>query len=174
MCAHWNNKDIPHKGWILVDVIDVRDDGQPADETDYEKCMMCGNEKIGYWLMVEQKGLDGKYRVGCICAEKMTEDYINPREREKELKRKSNERISWVKKKWKTSKSGNTFRIIDGNNLVVFNDKITGKYKCIINDKFGSVTYNDLSAAKIGLFKKMEELKQKGRWRRYSNSDALE
>ncbi len=167
MCAHWNNKDVPHKGWILIDVIDIREDGQPMDETEYEKCMMCGNEKIRYVHIVEHKDLDGEYRVGCICAEKMTEDYFNPREREKELKRKSNERISWVKKKWKISKSENHYLNIDGNNLVVFNDKISGKYKCKINDKFGTNTYNDISAAKIGLFKKMEELKQKGKWQKY-------
>jgi hypothetical protein len=28
MCVHWNNKDVSHKGWILVDVIDIRE-GEP-------------------------------------------------------------------------------------------------------------------------------------------------
>jgi hypothetical protein len=164
MCAHWNSKDVPHKGWILIDVIDIREDGQPIDETEYEKCMMCGNERIRYVHIVEHKDFEEEYRVGCICAEKMTEDYVNPREREKELKQRSNERISWIKKKWNTSKSGNHYLNIDGNNLVVFDDSITGKYKCKINDKFGSKTYNEISAAKIGLFNKIEELKQKGKW----------
>lgn len=164
MCAHWNNKDVPHKGWILVDVIDVREDGQPPDETDYEKCMMCGNEKIRYVHIVEHNEIEEQYRVGCICAEKLTEDYVNPKEREKELKRKSNERISWIKKKWKISKSGNHYLNIDGNNIVVFDDKISGKLKCKINDKFGSKIYNDISAAKIGLYNKIEDLKKKGNW----------
>lgn len=164
MCAHWNSKDVPHKGWILIDVIDIREDGQPIDETEYEKCMMCGNEKIRYVHIVQHKDIEEEYRVGCICAEKMTEDYVNPREREKELKRKSNERITWIKKKWKISKSGNHYLNIDGHNLVVFDDAITGKYKCKINEAFGTKTYNDLSAAKIGLFNKIEDLKQKGKW----------
>jgi len=164
MCAYWNNKGIPQKGWILIDVIDIREDGQPIDETEYEKCMKCGNERIRYVHIVEHKEIDQQYRVGCICAEGMTEDYVNPQRREKELKRKSNERISWVKKKWKNSKSGNTYLNIDGHNLVVFRDKISGKYKCKINDEFGSNTYHDISAAKIGLYNKIEELKKKGKW----------
>ena len=48
MSTRWNNKNVPHKGWICIDVIDVREDGQPVDETEYETCMMCGNERIRY------------------------------------------------------------------------------------------------------------------------------
>jgi hypothetical protein len=31
-----------------VDVVDLRADGESADETDYATCQMCGNEKIRY------------------------------------------------------------------------------------------------------------------------------
>jgi hypothetical protein len=36
MYDHWNSKDVPYKGRILVDVIDVRGDVQQVDITDYE------------------------------------------------------------------------------------------------------------------------------------------
>jgi hypothetical protein len=164
MCAHSYNKDVPHKGWILVDVIDVRDDGRPVEETDYETCMMCGNEKIRYVHIVEHKDIEEQYRLGCICAEKMTQDYLNPRKREAELKNKNNRRINWLKRQWRTSASGNSYLNIDENNVGVFKDAKSGKYKCRINDDFGKLLYNDLNAAKIGLFNKIEELKQKGKW----------
>ncbi len=40
MSNYWNISGVPHKGWNLIDVIDVREDGQSEDETDYEICMM--------------------------------------------------------------------------------------------------------------------------------------
>lgn len=43
MSNKWNQPNIPHKGWSLEYVYDIREDGQSADETDYETCMMCNN-----------------------------------------------------------------------------------------------------------------------------------
>jgi hypothetical protein len=40
MANLWNTSGIPHKGWTLMSVIDIREYGQSADETDYEVCMM--------------------------------------------------------------------------------------------------------------------------------------
>ena len=46
--ANWDVKGIPHKGWTLNNVVDVREDNQPKEETVYQTCEMCGNEKIRY------------------------------------------------------------------------------------------------------------------------------
>ena len=46
--GRWDQPGVPHKGWQCVDVVDLRADGGPADETDYATCQMCGNEKIRY------------------------------------------------------------------------------------------------------------------------------
>jgi hypothetical protein len=97
----------------LVDVIDVREDGQPEWETDYETCMMCGNEKIRYVHIVEHTEVGEEFRVGCTCAEKMTNDYLNPERRERELRNRANRRISWTKKDWKRSKNSNYFLNIE-------------------------------------------------------------
>lgn len=45
---HWDQRGVPHKGWHCVDVVDLRADGESADDTDYATCQMCGNEKIRY------------------------------------------------------------------------------------------------------------------------------
>ena len=37
--------DLPYKDSNLID---VNEDRQSEDETDYETCMMCGNEKIRF------------------------------------------------------------------------------------------------------------------------------
>jgi hypothetical protein len=96
MANFWKQQGVPHKGWTLVDVIDVREDGQPEWETDYETCMMCGNEKIRYVHIVEHPEIEEEFRVGCTCAEKMTSDYLNPKRREKELRNKASRRINWL------------------------------------------------------------------------------
>ena len=63
----WEHPDVPHKGWRCVDVVDLRADGESADETDYATCQMCGNEKIRYVHIMEHPDLDENFEVGCVC-----------------------------------------------------------------------------------------------------------
>ena len=166
MPNRWNLEGIPHKGWNLTDVIDIREDGQSEDETPYESCMMCGNEKIRYVHIVEHQLVSEEFRVGCVCAEKMIDDYTTPKQKENELRNKNNRRINWLKRKWKTSRKGGQFINLDGNNIGIFNDKMhNDKYKCRINGKFGELLYDTADLAKLGLYRKIEDLKAKGRWR---------
>ena len=72
----WDQPGVPHKGWHCVDVVDLRADGESADETDYATCQMCGNEKIRYVHIMEHPDLDENFEVGCVCAEKMSDDYV--------------------------------------------------------------------------------------------------
>lgn len=68
----------------------------------------------------------------------MTEDYLNPQKLENELKIKNTRRIGWIKRKWNTSKSANLYLNLDGNNVGIFIDENSGKYKCRIDKLFGS------------------------------------
>ena len=68
----WDQPGVPHKGWHCVDVVDLRADGESADETDYATCQMCGNEKIRYVHIMEHPDLNENFDVGCVCAEKMS------------------------------------------------------------------------------------------------------
>lgn len=164
MANYWKQQGIPHKGWTLVDVIDVREDGQAELETDYETCMMCGNEKIRYVHIVEHTEVGEEFRVGCTCAEKMTNDYLNPERRERELRNRANRRINWTKKDWKRSKNGNHFLNIEEHHLLIYRDKKTNKYKVKIGVTFGKKTFDTLEKAKIAAFNGMEYLKDKGEW----------
>jgi hypothetical protein len=64
---YWNQTGIPHKGWDLYNVIDVRENGEEEWEANYETCMMCGKEKIRFVHLVSHPEVKNKFRVGCVC-----------------------------------------------------------------------------------------------------------
>lgn len=161
MANYWKQQGIPHKGWVLVDVIDVREDGQSQWETEYETCMMCGNEKIRYVHIVQHKDIVEEFRVGCTCAEKMTNDYLNPERKERALRNKANRRINWIKKHWRRTKTGNYYLRVDGYFLLIYIDKKTDRYKVKIDKVFGHKLFDNLEKAKIAAFNGMEYLKEK-------------
>ncbi|MBE9462052.1 hypothetical protein ACFP1I_12510 [Dyadobacter subterraneus] len=164
MANYWKQPGIPRKGWILLDVIDIREDDQSESDTNYETCMMCGNEKIRYVHVVEHSEMSSEFRVGCSCAEKMTEDYVNPARREKEIRNRSSRLLNWTKKQWKKSKNGTHYLKIEERLLLIFQDKKTSKYKVKIGDTFGKKAFDKIEKAKVAVFKGIEFLKEKGRW----------
>jgi hypothetical protein len=164
MTNYWKHLGIPQKGWMLVDVVDIREDGQTACETEYETCMMCGNEKIRYVHIVKHVEVGEEFRVGCSCAEKMTNDYVNPKQRESQLKNRASRRINWMKKNWKVSKNGNLFLKIEGRLLLIYQDKKSNKYKVKIGEQFGTKSFDTLELAKIAAFNGIEYFKEEGTW----------
>jgi len=164
MSNQWKQEGIPHKGWILEDVIDVREDGQDEEDTDYETCMMCGNEKIRFVHIVTHKEIEEEFRVGCVCAENMTNDYVNPRLFEKKLRSRATRRITWTKKPWKISQNGNHYLNYEEHHLLIFTDNQTNKYKVKIGDIFGKKSFDSHESAKIAVFNGIEYLKDKGIW----------
>lgn len=45
MLNYWKIQGVPHKGWRLLDVTDIREDGQSECDTEYECCMMMWSRK---------------------------------------------------------------------------------------------------------------------------------
>jgi len=161
---YWNQEGIPHKGWDLDDVIDVRENGEEEWEANYETCMMCGKEKIRFVHVLSHPEVKDQFRVGCVCAEKMTEDYANPKLREKELLNRANRRANWIKRDWRISRNGNFFLNVNGSNVVIFRDNRTNKFRVKIDEIFGRKTFDTLPKAKIAAFNGLEYLKEKGDW----------
>jgi hypothetical protein len=83
----------------------------------------------------------------------MTNDYVNPEKREKELRNRATRRVNWTKKQWKISKNGNYYR-----------DEKTKKYRVKIKDTFGKKAFDTLEKAKIAAFNGMEYLKEHNKW----------
>lgn len=149
----WDKPGVPHKGWSCVDVIDIRGFGQDADETLYETCRMCGHENIRYVHVMEHRDFAGQLRVGCVCAEKMTGDYVGPKQRERKLKSKASRRAKWLTRKWRRSAKGNAFLNISGHNLGIFPNQFKpGWWKYRIGRDFSSESFPSEEGAKLALF----------------------
>ncbi|NSX86358.1 hypothetical protein G6L86_12255 [Agrobacterium tumefaciens] len=76
---------------------------------------MCGREEIRYVHHMVNEDYEGGLDVGCVCAEKMEDDYVNPRRRERDLKNVAARRKRWLTRKWKTSQSGNPYLKTDAS-----------------------------------------------------------
>jgi hypothetical protein len=164
MSNRWNIPNIPHKGWILQDVIDVREDGQSVDETEYETCMMCNNERIRYVHIVTHSDVEEEFKVGCVCAEKMTNDYLTPKRLEKKLRQRTARRINWVKKLWKQTENGNHTFVFEEHRLLIFKDKKTNKFKCKIGSVWGKKSFDTVEQAKNAVYNGIDYLKEKNEW----------
>lgn len=82
----WSDPGVPHKGWVTTAVIDLEEPKQV--------CEMCEHQHIRYVHFMYHPKYPVELECGCICACHMSEDYVTPVEREKELRRKSQRRQS--------------------------------------------------------------------------------
>lgn len=93
MFRYWTKSDIPQKGWTLREVKELHE----AEHT----CEMCGQEKIRFVQHLDHIGQGATIQVGVVCAEKMTEDYVTPRQKERDARNRSKARANWLKRKWR-------------------------------------------------------------------------
>lgn len=161
----YNQEGFPHKGWVLFDVEDVRLDGQISMAyAPYETCDACGREEIRYVHILEHRNYDRQIRVGCNCAEKLTDDYINPSARERELRNRASRYANWFNREWKSTLSGNIRLKTEGHELLIYRDKKTGKYRVKIDETFGKKHFDTKVDAKEAAFKGIERLRERGEW----------
>ena len=66
----WSQTGVPHRGWACVGIEDLE---EPA-----QFCEMCESVEIRYVHLMEHPDYPETLGVGCICAEHMEEDYVNP------------------------------------------------------------------------------------------------
>lgn len=144
---------MPRKGWRCVEVYDVRDEGVAADDTEYATCEMCGKEQVRFVHIVEHDDFSERLSVGCICAMKLSGDYVNPRDQEVKLKNKALRKKKWLTRKWRVSAKGNEYLNVGGLNLLVLPNRFQeGLWKYKINDRFSRQSYASAEQAKIALF----------------------
>ncbi len=105
--------------------------------------------------------------VGCVCAENMEQDYVRPRERERDLRNAAARKRRWLTRNWRVSASGNDFVNTDGTNIVVFK-RSNGTWSTRITDRFSGAkkysrrTYATQDAAKLKAFDALIFLKMRG------------
>lgn len=71
----WNKKGLPHKGWRIVDVSDLRDP-QVGNVSRYATCQMCGRRGIRYLYVMVHADITSALAVGRVCAEAMSRMYL--------------------------------------------------------------------------------------------------
>ena len=163
----WDQPNVPHKGWIFLDVIDT--------ETAEANCEMCGNERVRYVHIMAHTDYSERLNVGCVCAEKMADDYVNPRRRERALRNAAAKRVRDKQRElddketrrqqilaavWQESKNGNPYLRInlhysDSINIwtrkihsVVVKSKFTTSWAFSVDGVFSSYKYASADAAK--------------------------
>jgi hypothetical protein len=161
MSNRWDKPGVPHKGWSCVNVFDTRADGESADEASYDECQMCGNEKIRYVHVMRHPEHPEELHVGCQCAEKMSDDYFGPKEKEKALRGRAGRRAKWLQRKWRLSANGNLWIKVDGNRFIVMADRFKqGKFLGFINGVRISFSFHSQEQAQFALFDAAERLKE--------------
>ena len=152
----WRQRGLPHKGWRLIAVYDSRDAESHGDSPRYEVCQMCGNEQVRYVHVLDHDDVAESIEVGCVCAENLCEDYSDsgPRARERRLVNRAARRNKWLKRKWRHSAKGNDFLNVEGNNVVVYQQK-SGRWGYRINSTFSVASYPTEDAAKLALFDRL-------------------
>lgn len=149
----WDKPGVPHKGWRCVDVADM--------EEAVETCEMCGHENIRYVHYMKHYDHPDTLGVGCVCAQKMTGDYVNPKAREKKLRSRAGRKARWLSRRWKISRKGNPYLRVDGVHIVIFPYKKgarKGKWGFKIDEEFSQKGYDTIEEAKLASFDGFWEL----------------
>lgn len=123
----WNRVGIPHKGWICIGVEDVAESVDYDEDIEYEQCEMCGNEKIRYVHIMQHPDFPEELHVGCVCAEKMSGDYVNPRRDEKRLRKRAARRTNFNKREWNCNPAKRTY-----------SKKYKGEYITMMENRYGN------------------------------------
>jgi hypothetical protein len=144
----WSKKGVPHKGWVCVDVEDLKEPSQI--------CEMCESQTIRFVHYMKHDDFEDGLGVGRTCAEHMEENYERAEAREKKLKTAARHRTNWSQRGWKTSAKGNDYKNIDGFNIVILfkNNKWSYVIKVNNNDKgkFSPHKYETVEDAKLAAY----------------------
>jgi len=148
---YWNRKDVPHKGWI--------NQGSEDLEEATHICDMCGKEEIRYVHTMYHSEMAEYFKVGCVCAEKMTNDYTTAKEQLKQMKKKT----SWMTTNWKKINlfgyEEKTFNSTDGRMTVGFFE-VDDKIAVVIGNLILSTRFETKQKAKEIIYKTFVEQKE--------------
>jgi hypothetical protein len=115
---------------------------------------MCETMSIRYvHHMVHAEHPDG-LDVGCVCAEHMAEDYVNPRLREAKLRKRAQRLRTWRLREWLPSAAGNIFLKTEGLVVVVY--RLRDGWRVSVSDTASDITqagakvFPTIDAAKAG------------------------
>ena len=150
----WKRDDVPKSGWVCTGVTDL---GEPIGI-----CQMCGYQIIRYVHHMYHENY-GKIDAGCICAGKMEGNIEAAKQREQELKSKAQRKESFNKRKWKTSKNGNSYIKVKDHIIVLYHRKSDGIWKYSIDNVFCVEIFESKEDAKEAAFEALEQILQQSK-----------
>jgi len=103
--------DLPRRGWVWIGITD--------NGTGDFKCQNCSFPHVRYEHELKNKKTSIRIRVGCICAQHLTDDFTNPKLRERDLKGRAGRRLRWPTLNWRFSSKGNLYLKKGGNVIVL-------------------------------------------------------
>jgi hypothetical protein len=152
--SFWRTPGIPHKGWICIGMIDLKEDDPEAE---LETCEMCGKEGIRYVHIMEHPQYPQTVRAGRVCAENMENDYTTPGQRERDLLNRYNRKITFLKREWQRRQNGNYVLRFKGEYLTIMPNKFNKNYFGVVYGgqsiwNFKGRKISDLMTAKMAAF----------------------
>lgn len=147
----WNKKNLPHKGWVNI--------GHEDLEVPSHTCQMCGKTEIRYVHTMYHFDVEDHIKVGCECAERMTDDYTTAKEQLRTMKKKT----SWMTTNWKKLNlfgyEEKTFNSTDGRMTVGFFE-VDDKIAVVIGNLILSTRFETKQKAKEIIYKTFVEQKE--------------
>ena len=148
----WEDPNVPKKGWVCVDVIDL---GRPLGE-----CGMCGKEDIRYVHIMRHENHQS-IGAGCVCAGNMEGSANAAKERENALKNKINRFKTFSVTEFKTSAKGNLYTKYKDTVITFMQTKKEGGgWNYVENGEFSSY-FKTLDEAKRAAFEKIDAMRVK-------------
>jgi hypothetical protein len=136
---------LPRRGWRLTDVEDL---GEPGHE-----CDACGTTEIRYVHRLDHPEAERSLEVGCVCAEKLTGDYVAHRMVERALKNRAVRLAKLLDlDKWKWTKGGNRKARYRGTVLVLYQSQFTDGWRINVGTRLADRTHPTPEGAIIAAF----------------------
>jgi hypothetical protein len=154
----WRTEGFPHRGWQCLDVVDLNPDNAPHYEVDYGTCDVCGHYPIRFVHVLLHDEWSGQIEAGCVCAEKLTGDYISHKDHERDLRRRAAARANWLKRRWRISAKGNKWLNVDGHHVTVFLSRHDPGYRASVDGAFSPASYPTEQAAMMAAFDYVQSL----------------
>jgi hypothetical protein len=103
--------DLPRKGWVWAGIND--------NEAGNFKCQNCHFPHVRYEHELKNNKTGLRITVGCVCAQHLTDDFTNPKLRERDLKGRAGRRWRWPTLNWRFSGKGNLYLKKSGKVIVL-------------------------------------------------------
>jgi len=166
-------RGFPHRGWDCIGVADLNPDNLPSCKVEYGTCQACAKHPIRFVHTLVHDDWADAIKVGRICVEHLTDDYVNPKRRESELRNRSRRRAAarcrWICLQWRTSVNGNLWAKVKGHHVVIFPSRFSEGYGFGIDGKFHRGTFPTQWDAKMASCDRFLELEgERPRRRRFA------